>query len=68
MSQAYHKSGERAEFLKAYIEGEYVYILDGQSSSMILSFSKANALAYIPEEVSQIQKEALIEVFVLPNI
>ena len=68
MSQAYHKSGERAEFLKAYIEGEYVHILDGQSSSMILSFSKANALAYIPEEASHIQKEALIEVFVLPNI
>lgn len=68
LSEDYQKSGARAEFLKATIDGEYVHILEGQSSSMILSFSKANALAYLPEEATHIQKGALIEVLVLPNI
>lgn len=68
LSQEYHKTGVRAEFLKAHIEGEYVHILDGQSSSMILSFSKANALAYIPEEITQLEKGDSVKVLVLPHI
>ncbi len=68
LSQEYHKSVLRAEFLKAHIEGEHVHILDRQSSSMILDFSKANALAYVPEEVTFLQKGALVEVVVLPHI
>ena len=68
LSEAYHKSSVRAEFLKAHIDGEYVHLLKGQNSSMILSFSKANALVYIPQEVTEIEKEGVVEVIILPNI
>lgn len=67
LSETYQKSSVRAEFLKAYIDGEYAHLLQGQNSSMILSFSKANALVYIPQEVTEIKKEGEVEVIILPN-
>ena len=68
LAQDYHKPVARAEFLKAFINKENVSILEGQNSSMILSFSKANALVYIPENVSNIKKGELVEVLIFPNI
>ncbi len=51
----YSKKGQRAEFLKAKVEGEQVTILDGQASSMLRSFALSNVLVYLPEEISEIK-------------
>jgi molybdopterin molybdotransferase len=48
--------GNRAQFLKAYAENEVVSPLDGQSSAMLKSYALANALIYIPENRTAIQK------------
>ena len=53
LKQGYFKKGDRAQFLKAYADHVGVQILDGQASSMIHSFSKANALVYLPEPETQ---------------
>jgi molybdopterin molybdotransferase len=62
------KSDEpRALFLKASIENKAVSILDRQHSSMLVSFAKANALVYIPENGVFLKRGDLVEVLLLPN-
>ena len=53
---SYSKKGDRAQFLKARVEGEEVSILDGQASSMLQSFALANALVYLDESISEVAK------------
>ena len=48
--------GNRAQFLKAYVEDGVVSPLGGQSSAMLKSFALANALIYLPEDQSTIIK------------
>ena len=57
----------RALFLKATIQNKTVSILDGQHSSMLVSFAKANALVYIPEQGVFLKKGSLVETLLLPN-
>jgi molybdopterin molybdotransferase len=57
----------RALFLKASVTDKSVSILDRQHSSMLVSFAKANALVYIPENGASLKKGALVEVLLLPN-
>jgi molybdopterin molybdotransferase len=57
----------RALFLKASVTDKSVSILDRQNSSMLVSFAKANALVYIPENGASLKKGALVEVLLLPN-
>ena len=38
----------RNQWLKAFVEGNEISILDGQSSSMLSSFAQSNALAFLP--------------------
>ncbi len=62
----YSKKGERAEFLKASLKNDKVTILDGQASSMLRSFALANALVYLPEEVSKVNSGDRLQVINLP--
>ncbi len=62
----YSKKGQRAEFLKARIENEKVTILDGQASSMLRSFALANAMVYLPEEVSEVKVGDSLQLINLP--
>ena len=57
----------RALFLKASFNNKTVSILDHQHSSMLISFAKANALVYIPEQGIDIKKGAMVETLLLPN-
>ncbi len=62
----YSKKGQRGEFLKAFVKDNEVDILDGQASSMLRSFALANAIVYLPEEVSEINIGDTIHVINLP--
>ena len=66
LSDEYLKKGDRAQFLKAYHKNGEVNILEGQSSAMLHTFAIANAIVYIPEEVSKYSKGDLITVLHLP--
>ncbi len=59
--------GDRALFLKANITTNSVEVLDHQNSSMMISFSKANALVYIPAEKDVVEKNELVETLILPH-
>ncbi|NMH88751.1 molybdopterin molybdotransferase MoeA [Flavivirga algicola] len=63
----FEKRGDRPQFLKAiYNDGE-VEILEGQNSSMLQTFALSNALVHVPENVSKIEKNDLVEIILLPN-
>ncbi|NER11872.1 molybdopterin molybdenumtransferase MoeA [Leptobacterium flavescens] len=62
----YIKKGDRAQFLKASIKNGRVSILDGQASSMLQSFSVANALVYLGEAQMKVEKNDTVEVIRLP--
>lgn len=47
LRHSYEMKSDRPSFLKARLENKEVNILDGQSSSMIYSMSKGNALVYL---------------------
>ncbi|MCB4807090.1 molybdopterin molybdotransferase MoeA [Tamlana sp. 62-3] len=60
------KKGDRPQFLKAiYSEGK-VEILEGQNSSMLQTFALANALVFIPENISEIKINDTVETILLP--
>ncbi|MEX1003711.1 MAG: gephyrin-like molybdotransferase Glp [Crocinitomicaceae bacterium] len=61
----YEKKGNRAEFLKAFAFENEVRILDGQSSAMLRSFAQANALVYIPEDISIVEEGEFVLVLML---
>jgi molybdopterin molybdotransferase len=60
------KKGERAQFLKAIYQEGVVEILEGQNSSMLHTFALANAMVYLSETATSINKEDEIEVILLP--
>ncbi len=62
----YNKRDDKKHFLKAYIKDDHVSILEGQASSMIHSYTTANALIVIQEETNIIKAGTLVEVILLP--
>lgn len=56
ITEDYVKKGDRGQFLKALTINGKVKILDGQASSMLHTFASANALIYIPSEVTSLKK------------
>ncbi|WP_026810745.1 molybdopterin molybdotransferase MoeA [Arenibacter latericius] len=66
LSADYFLRGNRPQFLKAQVNGSHVHILGGQSSAMLSAFGDANALVYIPEEVTEIKKGEGVETILLP--
>lgn len=65
MKEEYLKNGDRAEFLKAMIVKGEVVILGKQASSMLASFTDANAIAYIPENINELKVGDLVEIGLL---
>ena len=65
---SFTKRGDRTQFLKAVYNGNMVEILDSQSSAMLNSFAKANALVQMPGDQTKIEKNDLVELVLLPNI
>lgn len=65
---AFKKTGDRPQFLKGIYSDGHVEILDGQNSSMLQTFAIANALIFIPEDVSIIKIGDTIETILLPEI
>ena len=59
------KKGDRAQFFKAHVYNHKCEILGGQNSSMLNTFSLANALAYLPEEQSELKAGENIEVYLI---
>lgn len=66
VNNAIPKLGDRAQFLKAYVENGFVRILDSQSSAMLSSFSIANALVYLPEDYTAKKKGDTVTLIKLP--
>ncbi len=62
----YSKKGKRSEFLKAIVENDTVTILDGQASSMLRSFALANALVYLPEDITEVTIGDPLQIIHLP--
>jgi molybdopterin molybdotransferase len=63
---AFEKKGDRPQFLKGIYTDGNIEILDGQNSSMLQTFALSNALVYVPEHVTKIEKGAVTEVIQLP--
>ena len=61
------KKGQRPQFLKASVNEKEIYFLDGQSSAMLHSFAKANALAYLPANTTELKKGEEVTAFILPS-
>ncbi len=62
----FEKRGDRPQFLKAiHNEGE-VEILEGQNSSMLQTFAISNALVFVPENISSIKVNDLVNTVLLP--
>ena len=66
LDKPYLKKGNRAVFLKGYCTDDKVRILDGQSSAMLHSYSLANCLIYIPENVFEISIDDNVKIYRLP--
>ncbi|KQS24706.1 gephyrin-like molybdotransferase Glp [Dyadobacter sp. Leaf189] len=62
----YSFDGDRDEFLKASIAGDYVIALDGQESFSIRSFALADAIIYLPVSQNKVAAGDLVEVHLLP--
>ena len=62
----FEKKGDRAQFLKAIYKHGKVTILEGQNSSMLQSFSMANAFVFISEDSYSVSKNDEIDVILLP--
>ena len=67
IAHSYRSDEPRALFLTARVQNEKVQILDSQSSSMLISFAKANALVYIPENGVDLKALDPVEILLLPN-
>jgi len=66
LEKEYIKKGNRAHFLKAKLTAQGVKILHKQSSAMLHSFAKADAMVFIPEEQMQTDTGQLVKVYLLP--
>ena len=63
LNNSVRSNGQRAEFLKAFIEGGKVSALAQQSSAMLMSYAKANALIYLPVGTTSIEAGEIVTVY-----
>jgi molybdopterin molybdotransferase len=63
----FEKRGDRPQFLKAIYNDGSVEIMEGQNSSMLQTFALSNALVFIPQTVSSISIDYIVEVIILPS-
>ncbi|MBC7536595.1 MAG: molybdopterin molybdotransferase MoeA [Ferruginibacter sp.] len=62
-----NKAAGLTHFLKGYFNGNTVTALSGQESFRMHSFAKANCLIEIPEAVSEVKKDELVSICLLPG-
>lgn len=65
-NSVFEKRGDRAQFLKAYYKNGTVTILDGQNSSMLHTFSLANAFVFLEEDQYKVELNDHVQVILLP--
>jgi len=65
-NSSFKKAGNRPQFLKGIYKDGKVTILEGQSSAMLQTFALSNALAFVPEDVENINLNDTVEVILLP--
>ncbi|MBU3821648.1 molybdopterin molybdotransferase MoeA [Flavobacteriaceae bacterium XHP0103] len=63
----FRKFGDRPQFLKAIYKNGNVEILEGQSSAMLQTFALANAFVFLPENISNVNRNDTVETILLPN-
>ncbi len=62
----FEKKRGRPQFLKAIYNKGKVEILEGQNSSMLQTFALSNALAFVPEAITNININDMVDVILLP--
>ena len=65
-TNGFQKFGDRPQFLKAIYNNGDVELLEGQNSSMLQTFALANALVFLDENISNVNKNDLVETILLP--
>lgn len=65
LKNEYRKKSGLAHFLKGFVDGDTVEILEGQESYKLQTFSDANCLVYLAEEVEIISKGELVDVRII---
>ncbi|WP_111307002.1 molybdopterin molybdotransferase MoeA [Confluentibacter sediminis] len=66
-TNGFTKFGDRPQFLKAIYNHGKVTILEGQSSAMLQTYALSNALVFLPDNISKINIDDLVDVILLPN-
>lgn len=67
LATAYTKNTNLTHFLKGYYNGKTAAVLDAQESYRLSSFSKANCLIEIPEQITSLKEAELVTVYLLPQ-
>lgn len=69
LTSAFAKKGNRAQFLKAFVnENDTIEILTGQSSAMLRAFSNANAFVFIPEDKMEVEANENVIYYSIPHV
>lgn len=64
----FRKKGDRAQFLRAHYSPKGVEILEAQNSSMLRTFSDANALVFMAENEYEINRGDIVNVLIVPHL
>lgn len=68
IKEEYIKRGDRAHMLKADFTDEQAEVLSAQSSAMLISFSYAKGLIYIPWDKDGAKQGELVDIYILPQV
>ncbi|UQD54939.1 gephyrin-like molybdotransferase Glp [Flavobacterium sp. K5-23] len=63
LTHSFSVNNSRCQFLKAAVIGDNVTILSHQNSSMLNTFSIANALVYLPDGTYEIEKDSKVDIY-----
>ena len=63
LTHDYVVNNTRSQFLKARVENNQVRLLTHQQSSMLNTFSIANALLFVPEGNYELKKDVLVDIY-----
>lgn len=66
IDETIENKADRALFLKVKVTGATAHVIDEYNSATLLSFSKADALVYVPNNI-KLDKGTLVKTWLLPN-
>lgn len=67
ITEKYRKKKGLAHFLKGFYNDSEVRILEAQESYRLSSFARANCLIYMSEDITEINKNEIVTVHLIPN-